>query len=333
MGQGPIIFVTMLELSRTVRFCLNDPPPPPPGVGANASASASAQSVWTPGADPAPGADPGADPGAALSADPPRDNTFAAWPPMRGLGRYYELDVTCLGEADPKTGYFINIKLIDQAVHKHAVPCMQRALACPDGSADVPLGQLMREMLNALQPSLQDSVIRAQLRLTPTYRIEIRSHDMDHILIRQRYEFSAAHRLHVPDMTDPENRQTFGKCNNPAGHGHNYRLQAVVRLPIDPKGRTADAQQIDAIINRHAIEPLDHKHLNTDVPQFADLNPSVENIVKVIWNMLVGRFTELGPSASLQEISVWETSKTVCTYRGGNEPAVPAGKADLAVQG
>jgi 6-pyruvoyltetrahydropterin/6-carboxytetrahydropterin synthase len=266
----------MLELSRTVRFCLNDPPGDPP----------------------------------------PRDNTFAAWPSMRGLGRYYELAVTCLGEADPKTGYFINIKHIDRAVHERAMPCMQRALAGTSASANVPLGQLMRDMLNALQPTLQGSVIRAQLRLTPTYRIDIRSHDMDHVLIRQRYEFSAAHRLHVPGMTDDKNRETFGKCNNPAGHGHNYRLEAAVRLPIDPQGRTANAEHIDAIVNRHAIEPLDHKHLNTDVPQFADLNPSVENIVKVIWNMLAGRFAELDPDAALEEISVWETSKTVCTYRG-----------------
>ncbi len=272
----------MLEVSRTVRFCVNDPPP------ANAKAG----------------------------AESPRDNTFAAWPPMRGLGRYYELDVTCRGEADPQTGYFINIKLIDQAVHEHALPCINNALVNTQPSAALPIGKLMRQMLAGLQPALRGSVICIELGLTPTYTIALRSHDMDHVLIRQRYEFSAAHRLHVPELSDQENRDIFGKCNNPAGHGHNYQLQAVVRLPIDPQGQTADVQTIDALINRHAIEHLDHKHLNTDVPQFASLNPSVENIVKVIWDMLADRFDELGPNAALDELSIWETSKTVCTYRG-----------------
>lgn len=139
---------------------------------------------------------------------------------------------------------------------------------------------------------------------------------MDHVLIRQRYEFSAAHRLHVPGLSDQENREVFGKCNNPAGHGHNYQIEVAVRLPIDPEGQTADAGQIDAIVNQHAIELLDHKHLNTDVPQFAGLNPSVENIVKIIWDMLAGQFNGLGSGAELDELKVWETSKTVCSYRG-----------------
>lgn len=146
---------------------------------------------------------------------------------------------------------------------------------------------------------------------------------MDHVLIRQRYEFSAAHRLHVSSLSDDENRKVFGKCNNPAGHGHNYQIEVAVCLSIDPTGHTAPVEEIDAIVNRHAIELLDHKHLNRDVPQFAQLNPSVENISKVIWDMLADKFAVLGLGAMLEEISVWETSKTVCTYRGpgGSKPA------------
>ncbi len=273
----------MLELSRTVRFCLSDPP-----GGADA---------------PAPG-------------DPPRDNTFAAWPPMRGLGRYYELDVTCRGNEDARTGYFINIKLIDRAVHDHALPVLRQWLAKTPDTSRVPMGGLMRGMLDAMQSALSGTVAQVQLQLTPTYRLALRSLDMDHVLIRQRYEFSAAHRLHVPELSDQENIDVFGKCNNPAGHGHNYRLEVAVRLPINPDGQTAPAQQIDALVNRHAIERLDHKHLNTDVPEFAQLNPSVENIVKTIWDMLAERFDDLAQGAALEELSVWETSKTVCTYRG-----------------
>ncbi len=265
----------MLELSRTVRFCVNDPP--------------------TGGA----------------SEDGRRDNTFAAWPAMRGLGRYYELDVTCRGDADPVTGYFINIKQIDRAVQEHGLGCFTEAIAEPGGVA---MGGLMRRLLGAIGPALRDTVVRAELKLTPTYGIAIRSEDMEHVLIRQMYEFSAAHRLHVPSLSESENREVFGKCNNPAGHGHNYRLEVVVRVPIDGVGRTAEAGALDALVNEHAVIKLDHKHLNSDVPQFAALNPSVENIVRVIWGMLDEPMNEAG--WGLEELSVWETSKTVCTYRG-----------------
>tara|TARA_R110002111_G_scaffold100814_1_gene156110 strand:- start:88 stop:951 length:864 start_codon:yes stop_codon:yes gene_type:complete len=278
----------MLELSRTVRFCINDPVPP--GVSRQGDE--------------------------AVTGTDARDNTFAARPPMRGLGRYYELDVTCRGEADPQTGYFINIKQIDEAVHGHALPCIREALFGRGGSAMAPIGGLMRGMLASLQPKLGGSVILLALRLTPTYSIALRSDDMEHVLIRQKYEFSAAHRLHVPGLSDQENRDVFGKCNNPAGHGHNYQLEVAVRLPIDPDGQTVDVEQIDAVVNQHAIELLDHKHLNTDVPQFSELNPSVENIVRVIWEMLADKFDGFGAGAGLEELKVWETSKTVCCYRG-----------------
>ena len=61
---------------------------------------------------------------------------------------------------------------------------------------------------------------------------------MDHVLIRQQYEFAAAHRLHTDQLTKQENQQVFGKCNNPSGHGHNYRLEVAVKAPIDPDGHT-----------------------------------------------------------------------------------------------
>src|SRR5688500_20138902 len=112
----------MLELSRTVRFCLND----------------------------------------ARGERPPRHNTFSAWPPMRGLGRYYELDVRCAGEADPLTGYFINIKHIDEAVRGHVLPHLATVITTQP-SAGVAMGGLMRSVLARLQPPLNHSVVRGEL--------------------------------------------------------------------------------------------------------------------------------------------------------------------------
>ncbi len=232
---------------------------------------------------------------------------------MRGLGRYYELDVTCQGEADPQTGYFLNIKTIDQAVREHVLPMLIERVNDEAGAAATPMGGLMRRVLEAIDPPLNGTVCQVRLVLTPTLSFGIERDDMDHVVMRQQYEFSAAHRLHVPTLSEEQNQATFGKCNNPAGHGHNYRVEVAVRCPIDAQGQSLDPAELDAVVDREAIEKLDHKHLNVDVPQFATLNPSVENIVKVVWQMLAGK---LPGGVTLDEVKVWETGKTVCAYRG-----------------
>lgn len=264
----------MLELTRAVRFCLT---------------------------------------GADNESDTPRDNTFSAWPAMRGLGRYYELHVTCRGEADPATGYFINIKQIDHAVRDHALPILRRCVADERRAANAPIGALLRELIAAVQPPLAGTVHTLALVLTPTLRYAIEQDAMAHITLRQQYDFSAAHRLHVPALSDEDNRATFGKCNNPAGHGHNYRVQVAARCAIADDGTTLDPADLDAAVNQHVIEPLDHKHLNHDVPQFKDRNPSVEHIAQTVWAMLADH---MPACSTLDEVTVWETDKTSCTYRG-----------------
>lgn len=222
----------------------------------------------------------------------------------------------CRGEADPVTGYFINIKHIDTAVRRHALPVFAAVLAEHDDDAAVPLGDLLRRLHDALSPALGDVVQSLTLQLTPLISYTMESQAMTQVLIRQSYEFSAAHRLHVPGKTEAENVAIFGKCNNPAGHGHNYRVEVAVACPLDTAGHTLPIEQLDATVDQHAIEKLDHKHLNVDVPQFRQLNPSVEHIAKVVWDMLREPIAELGEGVALRELSVWETGKTVCTYRG-----------------
>jgi 6-pyruvoyltetrahydropterin/6-carboxytetrahydropterin synthase len=288
----------MLELARTVRFCLN--------------------------AD-----------GPADAAAAPKDNTFAAWPAMRGLGRYYELDVRCAGEADPTTGYFMNIKRIDAAVRDHVLPELQQLILGPTPATQLPMGWLMQRMMTLLQPPLDDSAIAVTLRLTPMYRLTIERAAMDSVTIRQQYEFSAAHRLHVASLSEQENHAVFGKCNNPAGHGHNYRLEVAVNVPIDPSGDILPVERLDATVNHHAIEALDHKHLNKDVPQFAEMNPSVEHIAQVLWQMLEVPIHQLDATGqiTLVEVSVWETEKTVCTYRGPQQGEASEAGAGSKIRG
>lgn len=264
----------MIELSRTIRFCLSQ--------------------------------------GGGLASDAPADNTFAAWPPMRGLGAYYELVVVCRGEPDPVTGFFMNIKEIDRAARIDALPLVARGAQSHPPAA---IGRLLVEAMGRTNAALDGSVVSVELRLTPTYRIRVESHDMQHAYVSQRFEFSAAHRLHSGRLTPGENLQTFGKCNNPAGHGHNYRLEVTVRCPIGSDGQVVEAESLDALVEGSVVEKLDHKNLDVDVEQFAGINTTVENISRVVYEMLADAMK--GRPYTLDQVRVWETGKTVCTYRQG----------------
>jgi len=234
---------------------------------------------------------------------------------MRGLGRYYQLRVRCAGQPNEATGYLVNIKHIDEAVACSVLPYLQRLLGAAGSAATIPMGRLVRSMIQLLQEPLDDAVIGLCLDLTPCYGLMIESRNMNSVIIRQQFEFAAAHRLHASELSDQENRQVFGKCNNPSGHGHNYRLEVVVRAAIDSGGHVAiEAQDLDTLIDQAVIQKLDHQHLNEDVPQFANLNPTVENITMVIHGMIKDQVHRLG--LELEEVSVWETDRTVCTYRG-----------------
>lgn len=241
-------------------------------------------------------------------------NGYSAWPAARGLGRFYQLEVRCRGQVDPQTGYFVNIKEIDQAVREHVLPFLEETLDSTRPSATLPVGTLLRKMLELLQPALNDTVWSIRLELSPFHSLAIERQAMGQVIIRQQFEFAAAHRLHVESLSAEQNQRVFGKCNNPSGHGHNYKVEVAVRAPIDKEGHILLVEKLDERIDQLAIQKLDHKHLNIDVPQFAKLNPSCENIAMVIHGLLKDHLGDLG--VTLEEVSVWETSKTACVYRG-----------------
>ncbi|MAE62980.1 MAG: hypothetical protein CMJ18_01805 [Phycisphaeraceae bacterium] len=248
---------------------------------------------------------------------PPRHNGFSAWPPPRGLDRFLQLHLCCSGTIDGTTGYSADIKQLDRAVADHAVSYLRRTIRDGDGGAAT--GALMRGLFETLARTIDESLRQLRMDLSPFLSLTIKSHDMSHVFIAQQFEFAAAHRLHVPDLSDDENHKVFGKCSNPSGHGHNYRLEVTVRAPIRDDGCTIGIEVIDETVDRHVIEHFDHKHLNLDLPEFADLNPSVENIARVIFDRLEPHIEAL--DVELDQVSVWETAKTMCTYRRAQETA------------
>lgn len=234
-------------------------------------------------------------------------NSYAGAPAMAGLGAHYELDIACRGEADPVTGYFLNIKEIDHAARDVAIPLIAEAFQDREAKAERVLSGVVAALASTL-PNL-DCV---RWRLTPTFSLEMERPNMTAVLLRQKFEFAAAHRLHVPELSDDQNRDVFGKCNNPAGHGHNYHVEPCVSAPVSDGAPAFSLHDLERITRETLIDHLDHKHLNKDVPEFADLNPSVENIARVCYERLKPAIAAEG--AELREITVWETEKTSCVY-------------------
>lgn len=131
--------------------------------------------------------------------------------------------------------------------------------------------------------------------------------------ICRRETFNAAHRLFKPEWDDSKNSEVFGKCSSPNYHGHNYVLEVWIEGPIDPEtGFVMDLKGLKDIITHEILDRFDHRNLNLDCPEFADLIPTAENIAIVIWNILREKI-----SANLQiEIQLSETEKNKVYYAG-----------------
>ena len=133
------------------------------------------------------------------------------------------------------------------------------------------------------------------------------------ILLTRKAEFSASHYYWVPEWTEEQNRQAFGKCANRNGHGHNYTLEVTVAGEIDQKtGFVVDLKELKDVIEREVMSVYDHRHLNLEVPEFAAKMPTTENIAIAIWNRLDGKIA----GAKLHRVRVYEMADLFADYYG-----------------
>ncbi|MEX1023971.1 MAG: 6-carboxytetrahydropterin synthase [Planctomycetota bacterium] len=143
------------------------------------------------------------------------------------------------------------------------------------------------------------------------------------IEITRTEEFSASHRLHNPAFSDERNREVFGICNNPNGHGHNYELEVTVRgeVPADT-GMVMNLTDLMRILRESVVAKLDHKHLNHDVDFLADQIPTAENIAIAIWSQLAPEIAHHG--ARLQRVRLLESRANRVDYYGPSSLSSPA---------
>lgn len=122
------------------------------------------------------------------------------------------------------------------------------------------------------------------------------------IKVCRRTTFNSAHRLNNPNWSAEKNKTVFGKCNSPNFHGHNYVVETWVEGPIDPDtGYVIDLGELSQIMKEEVEDPFDHRNLNLDVPDFAQLNPTAENIALVIFRKIKPRLSGYKVAVRLYE--------------------------------
>jgi 6-pyruvoyltetrahydropterin/6-carboxytetrahydropterin synthase len=242
-------------------------------------------------------------------------NSFASKPAGEGLSIFFELCVKLAGEVEPATGFVVNVSDIDRSVWKYVVPEFSQQIR-KDFRQGKHIGIFgITELLKSAWGQLADKFGKARLKelslaLNPFRKVAIDCEDCKMSYFSEKFEFAATHKLWNDDFSEQRNLEVFGKCANPAGHGHNYIIEVTIKRPVEESGFSIS--DFEKVVDDEFIKPLDHKNLNVDVPYFAKAIPTVENIAAFAWKKLAGKFGE----GALHCITIWETDRTSCSYYG-----------------
>jgi 6-pyruvoyltetrahydropterin/6-carboxytetrahydropterin synthase len=255
-----------------------------------------------------------------LDHDAPGSNGYASKPAGAGLSLFLQLTVELAGPVNPQTGFLLNVVDIDRAARDAAVPVIAERIR-RDYRQGRHIGlAAVAEMLTAAWDSLDarfGSVRPSQLilNLNPFRTMAMKASKPGVVYFSEKFEFAAMHKLWNDAFSEDRNFAVFGKCANPAGHGHNYLVEVTVSS--EQGGSSLEIGRFEAVVNSELIALVDHKNLNLDVAQLEGRIPTVENLAVFAWNRLAGKFDP----ARLHSVTVWESDRTYCTYRGENPTA------------
>jgi len=132
--------------------------------------------------------------------------------------------------------------------------------------------------------------------------------------VTRRYRFAASHRLSSPAFSEEKNREMYGKCNNPYGHGHDYVLDVTAEGPVHTaSGQVDHIPTLDRLVSDQVLRDFDHRYLNADLGEFQALVPTSENIMRVIEDRLLARWPDVFPGdwPRLEGIRLRETKRNV----------------------
>jgi 6-pyruvoyltetrahydropterin/6-carboxytetrahydropterin synthase len=231
-----------------------------------------------------------------------------------GHGHNYALDVTITGPLDARTGMVMNMTDLKALVNEVLAEFDHRHLNedTPYFKEVVPTTEnIVRVLWRLIAAQLPANARLVRLKLNEMDDLWAEYDGSDETSFTRSYVFSAAHRLHSPALSDAENLAIYDKCNNPNGHGHNYRVEVTVGGTIDAQsGMVIDLVMMDQRV-RELLALLDHRHLDHEIAYFADRPSTAENIIVYLWQELAPRF-----EGQLKHLKLYETRKNVFEYAG-----------------
>lgn len=230
---------------------------------------------------------------------------------LMGHGHNYVLYVSMVGELD-EYGMVLNLSDVKHVIKSEVTSQLDFSFlnhVWPEFQQTLPTTEhLARVIWQRLAPHLP--LVRIQLLEHPELWAEYEGNGMEAYLTVGTH-FSAAHRLARPDLSYEENCEIYGKCARPHGHGHNYHLEVTVKGEIDPRtGMIVDLVALQKVVDDYVVEPFDHTFLNKDIPYFATVVPTAENIAVHIGNLLKQPIREIG--AQLHKIKLIESPNNSC---------------------
>jgi len=259
-------------------------------------------------------------------ATPTKGNSFASFPCPDRLGAWFELSISLRGDPSCNNGCIATLADIDHAVRNTAIRILRAALFVREDAASAQPALLIHEVARGLEAALGRPIDMVQWSITPFHQVMWRLDMPSQTTVTSTFEFAASHRMHDAALSEEMNRAQFGKCNWANGHGHNYRVEVSVAADVtEPPSMAA----LEEEVCRHVIERFDHRNLNLDCPEFAQQNPSVENIASVCFALLENPLRRRG--LTLRAVRVWETSKTSATVEAAPVPA-PIGGTQRTIE-
>lgn len=236
---------------------------------------------------------------------------FGACSRFPGHGHNYVLYVSLYGELD-QYGMVENLSYVKQVIKEEVTRQLDYAYlndVWPEFKQTLPTTEnIARLIWQRLSPHLP--LVNIQLFEHPELWADYQGNDMEATLTVKTH-FSAAHRLALPQLSLEENTEIYGKCARTHGHGHNYHLEVSVAGEINPRtGMLVDLGALQKIIDDYVVEPFDHSFLNKDIPYFAEVVPTAENIAFYIAQLLQQPIRELG--AELDKVKLIESPNNSC---------------------
>jgi 6-pyruvoyltetrahydropterin/6-carboxytetrahydropterin synthase len=228
-----------------------------------------------------------------------------------GHGHNYVLYISLYGDIDDY-GMVLNLSDVKHVIKQEVTGQLDYSFlndVWPEFQTTLPTTEnIARVIWHKLAPHFP--LVRIQLFEQPELFAEYTGKDMEAALTIGTH-FSAAHRLAIESLTLEQNSEIYGKCARINGHGHNYHLEVTVTGEIDERtGMIVDLVKLHELVDKHAVEPLDHTFLNKDIPHFAKVVPTAENIAVYIGYQIEQPIRDLG--AQLHKVKLIESPNNSC---------------------